>query len=369
VRGRKERGVVDPNAKRTPEIVAEILRRQHAEATARDDTVAPVGPPYWGANGLITTVGLLGVEGRKSLAVSPSTDPSMLALMANDPNADVRALVRRHPAWTAAEALLEAPDAPAAAGDDRTALTGDRSSADERRIERWVGLALEAEDHGNFDDARAWYIRAVDAGDSESMLSLGVLHHQLGDVAEAVAWFKRAADAGEVEALADIGRVYYQEGDVGRAVEWFTRGAEAGDVDAMVQLGRLYASRRNPVLAHRWYTRAAEAGNEEARNYLADTPTGQDGAEGAQKGGCYIATAVYGSHDADEVLILRRYRDEALANSVVGRIFIGVYYAVSPSIAPRFAHWAMLNRIARRILNAFVRRLQSRHDSDGPSTG
>ncbi len=55
-----------------------------------------------------------------------------------------------------------------------------------------------------------------------------------------------------------------------------------------------------------------------------------------RKGGCYIATAVYGSYDCPQVWALRRYRDEKLASHFYGRIFIYVYYSVSPVLVKCF---------------------------------
>jgi tetratricopeptide (TPR) repeat protein len=52
-----------------------------------------------------------------------------------------------------------------------------------------------------------------------------------------------------------------------------------------------------------------------------------------KKGGCFIATAVYGSDAAYEVEILRRFRDEKLLYHSLGKAFIKAYYTVSPSIA------------------------------------
>ena len=49
-----------------------------------------------------------------------------------------------------------------------------------------------------------------------------------------------------------------------------------------------------------------------------------------QNSGCYIATAVYGSYDCNEVFALRKFRDEYLNKTFLGRIFIKVYYAISP---------------------------------------
>ena len=42
-------------------------------------------------------------------------------------------------------------------------------------------------------------------------------------------------------------------------------------------------------------------------------------------GGCYVATAVYGSYDCPEVWTLRRYRDFELASTWYGRAFIRTY--------------------------------------------
>ena len=77
----------------------------------------------------------------------------------------------------------------------------------------------------------------------------------------------------------------------------------------------------------------------------------------AKKEGCYIATAVYGSYDAPEVMTLRRFRDETLRNSVLGRWFIRVYYRLSPPIANRLKNATRINRFVRRILDKFVEKL------------
>ncbi len=84
------------------------------------------------------------------------------------------------------------------------------------------------------------------------------------------------------------------------------------------------------------------------------------------KGGCYIATAVYGSYDCPQVWMLRRYRDLRLANRLWGRLFIRAYYAASPALVERFGEREWFGRLFRRPLDAFVRRLQAQGYADTP---
>jgi len=42
---------------------------------------------------------------------------------------------------------------------------------------------------------------------------------------------------------------------------------------------------------------------------------------------CFIATAVYGDINAKEVIVLRRYRDEKMSSTFLGKIFIQFYYS------------------------------------------
>ena len=86
------------------------------------------------------------------------------------------------------------------------------------------------------------------------------------------------------------------------------------------------------------------------------------GAKNANKGtdssgGCYIATAVYGSYDCPEVWTLRRFRDEKLMKSFAGRTFVKTYYAVSPTVVRLFGNQKWFNRFWQGKLNAMVRKL------------
>lgn len=71
-------------------------------------------------------------------------------------------------------------------------------------------------------------------------------------------------------------------------------------------------------------------------------------------GGCYIATAVYGSYDAPEVKVLRRFRDERLQETVLGRRFVAAYYALSPSMAVHLPRHPRMSEIIRRALDRIV---------------
>jgi uncharacterized protein YjbI with pentapeptide repeats len=92
----------------------------------------------------------------------------------------------------------------------------------------------------------------------------------------------------------------------------------------------------------------------------------EQAATGASKnsGGCYVATAIYGSYDCPEVRVLRRFRDQYLGRSFAGRLTIRAYYATSPAalrVAGRLGSPAFRPPVER-----LVSVLRSRGYSDEP---
>jgi len=86
----------------------------------------------------------------------------------------------------------------------------------------------------------------------------------------------------------------------------------------------------------------------------------------AKKDGCYIATVVYGSYDCPQVWTLRRYRDNTLAKTISGRVFIRIYYAISPIIVKWFGRTEWLNLFGRIMLDKFIVKLHGKGHMDTP---
>ena len=80
--------------------------------------------------------------------------------------------------------------------------------------------------------------------------------------------------------------------------------------------------------------------------------------------GCYIATSAYGSYNCPEVWVLRRYRDQKLQKTYFGRLFIKIYYAVSPALIKIFGKSKRFNSINRRWLDKKVSKLKRKGFSD-----
>jgi len=64
-------------------------------------------------------------------------------------------------------------------------------------------------------------------------------------------------------------------------------------------------------------------------------------------GGCFIATAAYGTPMAEEIQILRELRDEYLLTNPTGQALVGLYYRISPPIAEFITEHPSLKPIAR----------------------
>ena len=83
-------------------------------------------------------------------------------------------------------------------------------------------------------------------------------------------------------------------------------------------------------------------------------------------GGCYVATAVYGSYDCPQVWTLRRFRDYTLAETWYGRAFIRTYYAISPTLVKWFGHTEWFKKMWKDKLDRMVANLNSEGVEDTP---
>ena len=83
-----------------------------------------------------------------------------------------------------------------------------------------------------------------------------------------------------------------------------------------------------------------------------------------KNGGCYIATAVYGSYNCPEVWVLRRFRDNVLNSNFIGRAFIRIYYILSPALVKHFGHTLWFKRLGKGTLDQMVNSLRDKGISD-----
>jgi hypothetical protein len=67
-------------------------------------------------------------------------------------------------------------------------------------------------------------------------------------------------------------------------------------------------------------------------------------------GGCFIATAAYGTPTAEQIDVLREFRDVVLLESTVGSQFVAWYYQFSPPVADFISGNELLRTLVRELL-------------------
>ena len=76
--------------------------------------------------------------------------------------------------------------------------------------------------------------------------------------------------------------------------------------------------------------------------------------EDEKTGGCFIATAAYGTYIESEVMVLRTFRDRFLLTTTIGKAFVKRYYRASPPIARYIADHEMLRTLTRWALTPVI---------------
>jgi polyhydroxybutyrate depolymerase len=72
--------------------------------------------------------------------------------------------------------------------------------------------------------------------------------------------------------------------------------------------------------------------------------------EEEEPGGCFIATAAYGTSTAEQLDVLREFRDVVLLESTVGSQLVNLYYQLSPPIADLISENILVKTLVRELL-------------------
>jgi hypothetical protein len=148
-----------------------------------------------------------------------------------------------------------------------------------------------------------------------------------------------------IDSCSRIADYFYDTSDPDRRlwrelfIKVFTQGPWAGST--MNPIG----SKLVEVAGRRAWTEEMEFAREQLTGLAAGKPIAQAASQGRQ-GGCYAATAMYGSCNCLEVWVLRRFRDEFLLSHRGGYLLVRGYYAFGP-LAVRYGG-SLLSRLAHR---------------------
>lgn len=98
--------------------------------------------------------------------------------------------------------------------------------------------------------------------------------------------------------------------------------------------------------------------NSQLENVRRQIRSASSSSSSSSSGGCYIATMAYGDYDHPQVMELRKFRDDFLSKTVVGRSFIKFYYRYSPSLVEKLKNKQSINLIIRKGLDQFIKAIK-----------
>jgi hypothetical protein len=145
-------------------------------------------------------------------------------------------------------------------------------------------------------------------------------------------------------------------------------GTSPGSYSSFVNAGNITSMVISGLTAGATYYFAAVAydgsGNESGFSneiiYAVPAAATADSSSSGGGGACFIATAAFGNYRAPEVILLQKFRDRFLLTNAPGRLFVDVYYRLSPSLADFISQYDSLRHATRLALKPLIFTIQHR---------
>lgn len=77
---------------------------------------------------------------------------------------------------------------------------------------------------------------------------------------------------------------------------------------------------------------------------------------------CFVATAAYGNANHQDVIFLRKFRDQILTKHTLGRLFIATYWKIGPYLAIAVNKNKLLRSFTRAIISKMILFLKKIHN-------
>ncbi|MBO5291411.1 MAG: sel1 repeat family protein [Clostridia bacterium] len=230
------------------------------------------------------------------------------------------------------------------------------------------------------DLAIEWYTKSANEGCIDAKMNLAILYKK-SEIAQnltiAENLLKEVINADykpeELRAKRLLGMLYTETNRKEAGIKIFEELVEKFD-DALSCsfIGLEYNERKEYETARQYFVKSYEmSGDQKYKDMINAVDkvirlSNDDSGETKSSGGCYVATAVYGSYDCPQVWTLRRFRDNTLDANIFGRMFIKLYYAVSPTLVKYFGKTKLFRKIFKSRLDKMVEKLNNNGVENSP---
>ncbi|MBL0071104.1 MAG: tetratricopeptide repeat protein [Bacteroidetes bacterium] len=144
-------------------------------------------------------------------------------------------------------------------------------------------LANLYDDQGKVGDAEKYYLMAIEKGDSGAMFNLAILNKNQGKVGDAEKYYLMAIEKGDSGAMNNLAILYKNQGKARDAERYFLMAIEKGLSEAMFNLANLYKNQGKFEESEKYYLMAIEKGHSGAMFNLAILYDDQGKAEDAER--------------------------------------------------------------------------------------